>query len=110
MADASTDTITPGETFTFTVKTTPKRTAEIKTIRRLMRMQPEVQRGLSKLSTHRRRHVNETVIRAGVEWVIRPRTTKLTHVAPGATFTLRVIPHILPDIASVREYLDVSPA
>ena len=50
----ATDLIAPKNTVTFTIKTAPSREAERKTIRRLMRMQPHVQRGLDKLATRRR--------------------------------------------------------
>lgn len=104
------DLIAPLKTVTFTVKTAPRREAERKTIRRLMRMQPHIQRGLDKLATRRRQTDNQTYIRAGVEWVNRAKTTKLTRVAEGESFTLMVTPQIIPDIRSVEKFLDVKAA
>ncbi|MGI9014080.1 MAG: hypothetical protein ACR2GY_07510 [Phycisphaerales bacterium] len=103
-------TIEPGKKYTFTVARVPDRVACQKTIRRLMRMQPHVQNGLKKLSKRREREDNETYVRAGREWTNRARTTKLTHIAPGETFTIHVSAHILPDIRSVEPFLDASVA
>ncbi len=106
----STDVIAPQKTVTFTIKSTPQRVAQRKTIRRLMRMQPHIQRGLDKLATQRRQKDNETYIRAGVKWVNRVKTTKLTYVMPGETFTLTLTPQIIPDVRSVERFLDVKAA
>lgn len=102
--------IAVNETMTFTVKQVPQRTAQQKTIRRLMRMQPHIQRGLSKLSRRRRQKDNRPTIRAGVEWVIRVPTTKLTYVMPGEEFTIRITPQIFNDVKSVEQFLDARPA
>lgn len=104
------DLIAPLKTVTFTIKKTPDREALRKTIQRLMRMQPEIQKGLSMLARRRRQKDNRTYIRAGVEWVDRKRTTKLTRVAPGETFTLLITPHIIPDLKSVESYLEAAAA
>lgn len=106
----STDVIAPQKTVTFTIKAAPQREAERKTIRRLMRMQPHIQRGLDKLATQRRQKDNVAYIRAGVEWVNRVKTTKLTRVAAGETFTLTLTPQIIPDIRSVEKFLDAKAA
>lgn len=106
----STDLIAPKSTVTFTIKTTPSREADRKTIRRLMRMQPHIQRGLDKLATRRRQHDNKTYIRAGVQWTNRATTTKITRVAAGESFTLTVTPHIIPDIRSVEKFLEMKAA
>jgi hypothetical protein len=104
------DVIAPLKTVTFTITTAPKREAERKTIRRLMRMQPHIQRGLDKLATQRRQKDNVTYIRAGVQWTNRAKTTKLTRVAPGESFTLTITPQIIPDIRSVEKFLDAKAA
>jgi hypothetical protein len=101
-----TDVVAPGKNVTFTITKAPRREAERKTIQRLMRMQPHIQSGLRDLARQRRRHDNRPYIRAGVIWVDRKRTTKLSRVAAGATFTLRVTPQIMPDYRSVEKYLD----
>lgn len=97
--------IEPRDTVTFLVTRAPRREAERKTIQRLMRMQPDVQRGLKMLAKRRRQHDNITKTRSGRPWVNRARTTKLTRVEPGETFTLTITPQIIPDIKSVQAYL-----
>lgn len=104
------DAIKPNTDVTFTITKPPRRRAEQKTIQRLMRMQPHIQRGLDKLARRRKLRDNRAVSRAGVEWVIRVRTTKLTRVEPGESFTIHVTPQIIPDIRSVEQYLDAKVA
>ena len=100
------DVITPGRDVTFTITAAPRREAERKTIQRLMRMQPAIQKGLRMLARKRRQEVNRPYRRAGNIWVDRAKTTKLTHVRPGETFTIRITPQILADIGSVAKYLE----
>lgn len=107
---AATDIITPRNTVTFTVTKAPQRTAEKKTIQRLMRMQPEVQRGLAKLARRRRQEDNVTRQRAGRMWTSRVKTTKITRVAAGESFTLTITPQIIPDIKSVEKFLSAKKA
>ncbi|MHC5003736.1 MAG: hypothetical protein ACYTJ0_11490 [Planctomycetota bacterium] len=104
------DVISPGKQVKFTITRAPARTAEQKTIRRLMRMQPHIQRGLTQLAKRRRQQDNRTYIRAGVQWTDRAKTTKLTSVTAGETFTLLVTPQIVPDIRSVEKFLQAEPA
>lgn len=109
----TTDTATELEatgTYTFTIKSAPRRTAQVKTIKRLMEMQPAVQKGLTSLAARRARTDNDPRRRAGRIWVHRKRRTNLVKVAPGETFTLRLTPQILPDLKSVMEFLDVQAA
>ncbi len=101
------DSIAAQKTVTFVLTKVPKRTPQRKTIERLMRMQPRIQRGLKKLAQRRRRHDNVRYIRAGTEWVNRTKVTKLARLQPGATFTLMITPQIIPDIKSVESYLAV---
>jgi hypothetical protein len=100
------DVFAPNQQVTFTITSVPQRIAERKTIRRLMRMQPHIQRGLTKLAKKRRLHDNRTYVRAGKNWTDRVKTTKLTNVKVGETFTLHVTPHIIPDLRSVEKHLE----
>lgn len=100
------DVIAPNQSVTFIVKHMPQREAERKTIQRLMRMQPEIQRGLTQLAKQRRQKDNKSYIRAGKMWTNRVKTTKLTRVAPGESFTLHITPQIIPDIKSVEQHLE----
>ncbi len=104
------DLIAPLNTVTFTITKAPQREAQRKTIQRLMRMQKEVQRGLDKLAARRKKKDNVTYIRAGVEWVNRKKTTKLTRVAAGESFTLTITPQIIPDLRSVEQFLEAKAA
>jgi hypothetical protein len=92
---------------TFTITKAPRRPADKKTIKRLMDMQPHIQRGLSRLSRQRRQKDNRPYIRAGVIWVDRVKTTKLCQVEPGEKFTLFVTPQIVNDLRSVEPFLKV---
>jgi hypothetical protein len=90
--------LAPSTTVTFTITSLPKNEAGRKTLNRLMKMQPKIQKGLAMLSLRRRQKIN------------RKRPTQLTRVEVGETFTLRVSPHIIPDIKSVAAYLDMKAA
>lgn len=102
--------LNPTGTYTFTIKQAPTRSAQVKTIKRLMEMQPEIQKGLSALAARRARTDNDPRRRAGRIWVHRKRRTNLVKVVEGATFTLRLTPHVLPDLNSVMRFLDVKAA
>lgn len=104
------DLIAPQKTVTFTITKAPSRTADRKTIHRLMGMQGHIQRGLTALAKQRRIKDNITYIRAGVEWVNRKRTTKLCRVVAGETFTLHITPQMIPDLKSVEKFLEASAA
>jgi hypothetical protein len=92
---------------TFTVKKTPSRPADRKTIERLMRMQRPIQKALEKLSKVRRRERNFKRQRAGRMWMVRYPMTRVTRVEKGETFTLRITPQIMPDLHAVAKYLDM---
>lgn len=104
------DAITPTSTITFTVRQTPDKPADRKTIQRLMRMQPHIQKGLKALQKRRRQKDNHTYIRAGVPWTERVKATRLTRVEQGAQFTLFITPQIVADLRSVEQYLDAAKA
>ena len=104
------DLLIPRNNVTFTVTKVPQRPAQRKTIQRLMRLQPRIQRGLQALQLRRRREDNKTYIRAGVPWTNRAKATKLTRVAEGASFTLRLTPQIIPDLRSVERFLGMKKA
>ncbi len=99
------DLIAPLNTVTFTVTTVPQHSAQLKTIARLMNMQPEAQRSLRSLAKRRRLHDNIVGIRAGRRWTSRVRTTKVTRVETGETFTLTLTAQIIPDLRSVEKFL-----
>lgn len=102
--------IEPSTKFTFTVTREPKAEGPKKTLLRLMRMQPTIQRGLSRLAVRREREDNIVKRRGGRLWTSRAKVSKLVRVAKGETFTLRVTPQIIPDIQSVAAYLSATKA
>lgn len=105
-----TDVLTPMKAVTFTIKKTPRRLQDRKTIQRLMQLQPKIQKGLKALQKQRRQKDNKTYIRAGVWWTDRAKATRLTRVEPGTSFTLTLFPNIIPDVKSVEQFLDAKPA
>ena len=98
--------LTPTTTVTFTVTSVPKNQRATKTLRRLMNMQPEIQKGLSKLAHKRAKYDNVPTRRAGRIWMSRVSPTRLTRVDVGESFTLQLSPQIIPDLKSVEKYLD----
>ncbi|MBM4113585.1 MAG: hypothetical protein FJ253_09495 [Phycisphaerae bacterium] len=96
--------LAPTKTVTFTVKALPRTDRQRKTLQRLMRLQPKVQRGLKRLADARRRETPWTQ-RGGRPFARRKAATKLVVPRVGATFTLRLTAQILPDIRSVEKYL-----
>ena len=104
----SPETIVPNTTMTFTVTSRPPRTASVKTIERLMGMQPDIQRGRSRLAMQRRLKDNVTYVRAGRPWVNRKRVTKLACAEAGASFSLLVTPQIVDDLRSVAAFLETA--
>jgi hypothetical protein len=101
------DLLAPSTTITFTVKKTPLRPADRKTIQRLMRMQRPIQDALRRLSKVRRQERNYRRQRAGRMWMVRVPMTKVTRVEKGETFTLRVTPQIMRDVQAVAKFLDM---
>ena len=104
------DVIAPLNTVTFTIRELPRDQKSIKTIDRLMRMQPEVAKVLRSLQARRKRVDNKTYIRAGRPWTNRKKATRVTRPEVGASFTLKLFPHLIPDINSVEKYLDSAKA
>jgi len=96
--------LAPSRTVTFTIQALPRTERQRKTLQRLMRLQPKIQRGLTRLATVRRRETAWTQ-RGGRLFARRWDATKLVVPSVGATFTLRLTPQILPDIKSVERYL-----
>jgi hypothetical protein len=99
--------LTPTNTVTCTINSVPANRAANKTIQRLMRMQPHIQKGLSMLARRRASKDNVPTTRAGRIWINRAKTTKLTRVDVGESFTLKLTAQIIPDLKSVEKYLDV---
>ena len=99
--------LTPGTTVTLRVKTVPTTAKGRKTIERLMRLNPKVQRTLDKVAKVRGRTtpLNQ---RGGRMWASRMVATKCVNCEAGATFPLRITPQIMPDVASVGRYIEIA--
>ena len=69
-----------------------------------------VRKTLKALQKQRRQKDNNTYIRAGVWWTDRAKATRPAKPEVGAEFTLQITPQIIPDIRSVEQFLDASPA
>ena len=104
------DLIAPLAKLTFTVAKVPQRTAQVKTIARLMKLEPDRQRNLRNLQKRRRIYDNVVGIRAGRKWINRVRATNVSKVLPGASFTITVSPQVVPDLKSVEKFLKVEKA
>lgn len=97
--------VEPKQSVTFTITSMPRNERAIKTLQRLMRLQPTIQRGLRRIATRRKRDDNVVHPRGGREWTARVRVTKLVNPAVGQKFTIHVTPQIVADIKSVGQYL-----
>lgn len=94
----------------FEIVKMPTRESQRKTLERLMRMQPEVAKGLRRLALRRKKEDNVGNQRGGRTWISRVKASKLVNVARGESFTLHVTPQILPDLKSVEKYLNITSA
>lgn len=104
------DLIAPLETLTFTVTKRPRRPAQVKTLERLMKLQPEKTKSLRKLQRRRKLYDNIEGTRAGRKWINRVHATKVVKVEQGETFTLTLTPQVIPDLRSVEKFLKVEKA
>ena len=102
--------ITPNTTLTFTVTSVPKTAAKVKTIERLMWMQPDAKKTLRNLQRQRANQDNVTTIRAGRPWINRAKATRPQRCEAGEEFTLHVTPTLVDDLKSVSQWLDARPA
>jgi hypothetical protein len=93
-------------TVTFTLTSVPKTDGGFRTVERLMRLERGAQRILKKLQHKRKTQLNEWRPRAGREWLVRARCTRLVRVAAGQSFTIQVTPQLAKDIASVADHLE----
>ncbi|MSR44147.1 MAG: hypothetical protein EXS15_02155 [Phycisphaerales bacterium] len=96
-----------GKTVTISVTSVPKEPRHRKTIERLMRLQPAVQRTLTRVARKRGRD-NPLNQRGGRMWVSRIPATRCVGAELGAKFTLRVTPQIMPDVMAVSRFLEIA--
>ena len=100
--------VAPKQNVTFTITSLPRTERGIKTLQRLMRLQPTIQRGLRRIATRRKRDDNDVHQRGGRDWTSRVRVTKLVNPAVGQKFTINITPQLVADIQSVERFLSAS--
>jgi hypothetical protein len=97
----------PGQTLACTVEKLPLNTDASDTIARLMRLDPANKKALR--TAHRMRGQREIIYNRGNrDWHKREKTAKVVHVAPGANWNMTFNYDLARDIASVKEYLQIS--
>ena len=101
------DAIAPLKTVTFTVTKLPSGAGHRRTIERLMRMQPEVQKELKRRHARRRQSDNRQTRRGGRTWISRAGAVQLIRCEPGRSFTLTLTPQLIPDVRSVQRFLTI---
>lgn len=102
------DTLKPSQTINVTVKRVPRREDARQTIERLMRQDPEIKAGLKRTQEHRRK---TTVVRSRGKrpWPVRMKRTRVATLKEGATWSMPYYVQLRDDIASVQEFLEISP-
>ena len=100
-------TLTAGKTVTISVTKLPAEAKHRKTIERLMRLQPSIQRTLTRVARERGR-TNPENQRGGRMWISRIPATRCVRAEVGAKFTLRVTPKIIPDVMAVQRFIAVA--
>ncbi len=95
-----------GKTVTISVKKVPVEARHRKTIERLMRLQPAVQRTLTRIARKRGRD-NPLNQRGGRMWISRIPATRCVGAELGAKFTLRVTPKIIPDVMAIQRFVEI---
>ncbi len=96
-----------GTTVTISVTKVPAQPKHRKTIERLMRMQPAIQRTLTRVAKARTRATPWNQ-RGGRMWASRLAATRCVGAALGAKFTLKVTPQIIPDVKAIQRFVEIA--
>ncbi len=96
-----------GKTVTISVKKVPLEARHRKTIERLMRLQPAIQRTLTRVARRRGRE-NPVNQRGGRMWISHIPATRCVAAEKGAQFSLRVTPKIIPDVLAVQRFIEIA--
>ncbi len=102
-------TLKAGQTIRCTVAKEIRVDDDQSTVLRLMRFDPKVKRMLKSAQEHRVRTL-VIVSRGKRPWECRVRSAKQIQATKGATWTMRWIPHVEKDFASVEKYLKIEAA
>jgi len=103
------DQFKPGQSIKCTVTKAPRSAAPVDTIERLMRMTPELKRGLKK-AQRRRRQDMVVYNRGNRDWYKREICGKFVQCKTGASWVMPYSHQIAPDLESVKAYLSVQSA
>jgi hypothetical protein len=98
--------LTAGKTVTISVLKVPVAPRHRKTIERLMRLQPAVQRTLTRVAKRRGRE-NPRNQRGGRMWTARIPATRCVSASLGATFPLKITAKIIPDVQAVSRFIKI---
>lgn len=96
----------PGQTLQCTITKTPRSEAGRKTIARLMRQDPTIKKALKRAQERRMKNLYVRS-RGKRPWEVRRPAARYAIVEPGATWTMRWIPQLQDDLASVSEFVEV---
>lgn len=99
----------PGQSIRCTLTKAPRSAGAESTIARLMRNDPSAKRGLRRSQKLRAQNVNR-YNRGNRWWISRETCGKIVRVVPGQDWTMTYVPHMLPDLQAVEQYLEVRPA
>ena len=96
----------PGQTLQCTITRSPRAEGSRKTIARLMRQDPTIKKALKRAQERRMKNLYVRS-RGKRPWEVRRPAARYAIVEPGATWTMRWIPQLQNDLASVSEFVEV---
>lgn len=100
------DKFKPGQNIRVTVTKAPRTASKIDTLERLMRLEPDVKRGLRKAQKKRRQNM-VVYNRGNRDWYKREECGKQVRVTEGASWTMPFSYQLAPDLESVSGYVTV---
>jgi len=100
------DQFQPAQPVNVTIARVPQREDARQTIRRLMRLDPDIKRALRQAQSHRRR-TTRVRTRSGRPWRVRQSAAQVARVEQGASWTMPFYPQIVDDLRSVEPYLEI---
>jgi len=99
----------PGQMLKLKVTKTPQAAGAVKTIERLMRRDPENAKALRR-SQKARETKNNIYVRGNRWWTSRAKAGRVVRVENDATWSMKFMPQIAPDLRSVEKYLSIEKA
>jgi hypothetical protein len=99
--------IKPGTTIALEITAIPRRTASVKTLRRLCAKDPAIMRAHKKYRANRPSW--EEWIRGGYLWHHQMKSQPAATIERGSVFTIRATVDVLRDLASIKGCVKVTP-